>query len=757
MAAERWEQVATLFHRALELPEGERDAFLRAACVDDELRRQVAELLREDAAAEDYFHDLGARAAALHEAVVTPDPTVSGSDAMAGRRIGSYLLEREIGRGGTSVVYLASRAEGPFERSVAVKILTRQAHSVSLLRRFEREQQVLSDLSHPNIANLYDGGVTEDGYSFFVMEYVDGFPIDQYCDLRRLTLEERLRIFLKVARAVEHAHKHLVIHRDLKPSNILVARDGTVKLLDFGVAKILTGDGRVAAGALTQTADRWLTPDYAAPEQVRGEPTTTATDVYQLGMVLYGLLTGHGPYPLGAAGSAYLVEKAVCETEPRRPSTVVVETEILHSGATNTQVTPEAVGKARRLGARQLQRELAGDLDAILLQALQKDPAQRYGSPGALAADIERYLEGWPIAARQGKMRYRARKFLRRHLGPVASISVGLLLLVGISAVYVVEVAKERDRARIEAVKAGEVTEFVLSLFNAGHPDQSRGAVLTAPMLLEGGVARAALLAGQPVIQGQILTTIGLAYHGLGDYDRSHELLLRGLQLRRSGLPPVHEDIAHSLAQLGWSRLVTKDFQEAESRFREALAMQRAALGPRHPEVANSLNGLGLAINGLGRNAEAIDMLREALVIRRATLGQAHVEISNGLNDLAIVVRTSGDTAGAEDLVRESLAMRRELLDPSHPDIARSTKLLASLLRARGDHEAAEPLLLEAFRIERQALGEGHPFTRATARALVDLYESWDRPQEAVRFASMLDGAGEAPSTGSPPPETAAP
>lgn len=753
MGPESWEQVATLFHQAVELPEEERDAFLRAACADTELRRRVGELLRADEVAEGFFDDLGERAAVLGEGVLTPDATVAEFDALAGRRIGSYLLEREIGRGGTSVVYLASRVEGPFERAVAVKILTRQAHSVSLLRRFEREQQVLSDLSHPNIANLFDGGVTEDGYSYFVMEYVDGFPIDHYCDLRRLTLEERLRLFLEVTRAVEYAHKHLVIHRDLKPSNILVAHDGTVKLLDFGVAKILTGDGTMSAGALTQTADRWMTPDYAAPEQVRGERTTTATDVYQLGMVLYGLLTGHGPYGMGGAGSAYLVEKAVCETEPRRPSAVVAETEVVARGATRMEVTPEAVGRARRLGARQLRKELAGDLDAILLHALQKDAAQRYGSPGALAEDIERYLEGRPVVARQGRLRYRTRKFVRRHPVPVASIGVGLLLLIGISAVYVVEVAKERDRARTEALKAGEVTEFVLSLFNAGHPDESRGEVPTAPMLLEGGVARAELLAGQPVVQAQILTTIGLAYHGLGDYDRSHELFLRGLQLRRTGLPPDHEDIAHSLAQIGWSRLVTRDFQEAESRFRHALQIQRAALGPRHPEVANSLHGLGLATNGLGRNAEAIAMLREALGIRRAALGEAHVEIANGLNDLAILVQTSGDADGAERLVREALAMRRGLLDPNHPDIARSTKRLASLLRARGDGEAAEPLLLEAFRIERQALGEGHPFTRATARALVDLYQSWDRPEEAGRFASMLVGDGDAPSTDAPAPD----
>ncbi len=743
MASERWQQIESLFHRALEHPPAERDTFLLGACGDTGIRREVSALLQEDESAQGYFDDLAGRAGALEEAMQTSDAGVAGGNALAGRRIGNYLLEREIGRGGTSVVYLGHRIGGAFQRAVAVKILTRQAHSVALLRRFEREQQVLSDLSHPNIASLYDGGVTEDGYSYFVMEHVDGCPIDQYCDMRRLTIEERLRLFLAITAAVAYAHKHLIIHRDLKPSNILVANDGTVKLLDFGIAKILAGETSAVPGGLTQTGDRWMTPDYAAPEQVRGERTTTATDVYQLGIILYELLTGRGPHPTEAADSAYLAEKAVCETEPGRPSLVVTRSETRRRGGATTRVTPEAVGQARGLEVRQLQRKLAGDLDAIVLRALQKDVSLRYGSAEALARDVDRFLTGLPVEARQGKLRYHARKFLRRHLAPVAAVSLGVVLLVGISALYMVGVAKERDRAQIEAAKASEVTDFVLGLFAAGHPHEARGEVLTAPMLLERGMARAEALVDQPVVQAQILHTIARAYHGLADFAQSDELFQRSLAIRREHLGPAHADVAQSLAHLGWSRLVQDDFAAAEELFREALDLQRQVLGPDHFDVANSLNGLGLAINGLGRNGEAIRLLREALEIRRNSLGEVHVEIANGLHDLALLLRASGESSSAEALMREGLAMRRGLLDANHPDIAKSTSDLASLLHAKGEYASAEPLYLETLVIRRRALGEQHPSTRSTLQNLLAFYDSWGKPEKAAPFRAVLDGGSE--------------
>jgi eukaryotic-like serine/threonine-protein kinase len=732
MSSERWQQIEHLFHQALEHPTGDREAFLAHACADAELRSEVAALLEEDGPAEAFFDGLAGRAGALQETLDASQDDRSESGALAGRCIGSHRLEREIGRGGTSVVYLARRVRGDFQRMVAVKILTRRAHSVLLLRRFEREQQVLSDLDHPNIARLYDGGVTEDGYSYFVMELVNGDPIDRYCDDRRLGVEARLRLLLTVAQAVQHAHHHLVIHRDLKPSNILVTHDGSVKLLDFGIARMLTDEHGDAAGGVTRTGERWMTPDYAAPEQVRGEPTTTATDVYQLGLLLYELLTGRGPYPRRTANAAYLIEKAVCETDPQRPSRVVAQSEARRWTDTGAPVNPEDVARSRGCDAKQLRKTLAGDLDAILLKALEKDALLRYNSVEALARDLERFLEGRPVEARQGELRYHARKFLRRHRLPVATVTLGAILLAGTSALYVQGMATERDRARTEAAKTGEIADFMLGLFEAGHPNEARGEVLTATMLLERGVARAEELAHQPEVQAQMLATIALAHHGLGEIERSAQLFERSLAIRREHMGAMHADVAHSLANLGWSRLVQRDFAAAEVHFLEALSIQRQALGADHPEVANSLNGLGLAINGLGRNAEAMHLLREALEMRRNSLGGAHVEIASGLQDLAILLRASGDLTRAEALLREGLDMRRDLLDPSHPDIARSTYHLASLLQAKGDYESAERLYLETLSIRRHALGEEHRATRYTARRLATLYDGWGKPERAT-------------------------
>jgi eukaryotic-like serine/threonine-protein kinase len=677
-----------------------------------------------------YFEELAERASSLESAARRASSSLV--DGLAGLRIGRYSLEREIGRGGTSVVYLARRVDGGFERSVAVKILFRQTDSVAMLRRFEREQQVLSDLNHPNIASLYDGGISDNGYSYFVMEYVDGRPIDQFCDAHRLTVEERLKLFLSVTTAVDYAHKHLVIHRDLKPSNILVATDGTVKLLDFGVAKILTGHQSAVQSGLTQTGERWLTPDYAAPEQVRGESTTIATDAYQLGVVLYELLTGHGPYSRDPVESAYLAEKAVCEAEPRPPSTVVGESEGRRGGGRSGPVTPKSAAEARGQDVKQLRKKLQGDLDAIVLRALQKDVASRYGSAEALARDVERFQAGLPVDAREGKFRYRTAKFLRRHAAPLAAASAAVTLLAGMTTFYMVEVAQERDRARVEAAKANEVTDFVLGLFEAGHPDQARGEVLTARMLLERGVERAEELGDQPAVQTDMLGTIARAFHRLGETERAEELFVRELDVRRKHLSSDHAGIAHAISHLGWSHLVRHDWQGAADHFREALEIKRRVLGHNHPEVANSLNGLGLALNGDGRNAEGIRLLREALEIRRAALGGTHSDIANGLNDLAILLRTSGDSTGAEKLARESLAMRRDLFGSDHLDIAQSLSFVASYLHAKGEYATAEPLYLEALAIQRRALGVEHGATRYTAGRLVALYEGWGRPEQAA-------------------------
>jgi eukaryotic-like serine/threonine-protein kinase len=732
-----WTRIEALFHQAVQYPPHARAAFLARACDDPELRRHVAALLEDDEPASGYFAELFGRAAALQEEMQQSTRVAPDDRLFAGRTVGRYRLEREIGRGGTCAVYLAHRVDGAFRRAVAVKILMRHAHGADLIRRFEQEQQLLSELEHPNIARLYDGGVTEDGLYYFVMERVDGLPIDLYCDEHRLSIAQRLGLFLDVAAAVEYAHRQLVIHRDLKPSNILVTREGAVKLLDFGIAKLLTGEG-TASPELTQTRSRWMTPDYAAPEQVRGERTSTATDVYQLGVVLYRLLTGHPPYAPTGVGAAYLIERAVCETEPRWPSRAVLQGAAAGPGPDEGALTPATLAELRATTPSQLSRTLAGDLDAIVLRPLQKERAQRYGSVEALARDVQRYLAGLPVEARHGKLRYRARKFVRRHWAAVGGVALALLLLGATSTLYVVQLGKERDRARVEAAKAGAVAEFLVGLFQAGDPRESVGESATVATLLERGIRRAGTLESQPEVQAEMLFTIAHAYFGHGEVEQARRLWERTVEIRERHLGKQHPSVALGLVHVAWAWLVQGELEPAAKHFRAALEIQRVAFGSEHSEVANSLSGLGLALNGMGETAEAEALLREALRIRRTVQGSEHVEIANNLQDLAIVLRTSGDLAAAESLQREALRMRLALLDPNHPDVATARIHLALLLQSRGDPAAAETLLLEALAGLRRSLGEHHPRTRAVIRSLETLYGGWGRPEQAAVYRAML-------------------
>lgn len=711
MTADRRQRIEALFHAALERPPAEWDGFLAEACEDAELSGSVRALLERDEAAEVWFADLAGRAGALDtDRDSRPEP-----NALAGRRFGAYLLQREIGRGGTSVVYAGRRTDGPLERTVAVKVLARRSAGPALRERFAREQQVLSGLNHPNIAAIYDGGVTEDGYPYFVMELVGGRPLDRYCDDQRLSVGGRLRIFLTVVEAVQHAHRSLVIHRDLKPSNILVTADGTPKLIDFGIARFVSDGARAADAATTRLVARWMTPEYAAPEQILGKRTTTATDVYQLGVILYELLTGVHPLPREAAESPYLSGKAICETEPQRPSLAVAD-------------------------ARQLRNTLHGDLDAIVLRALQKDPARRYGSADGLARDIRRYLAGEPVEAREGTLPYRIRKLVARNRLPVATAAAAVLLLVAGGALHTVRLAEQRNIARTQAVRAQTVTDFLLDLFNASHPEEARGGPPTATLLLERGVERAEQLSGQPRVQAEMLATIARAYHGLADYERSAELYTRSLRIRRAHLGPDHPEVAHSLAHLAWTRLAQRDFAAAAELFDEAASIQRAALGREHPEVANSIHGLALSVNGLGRLDEALELLREAQAIRRSAYGDApHRETANGLNDLGILLRTKGDLPSAERHLSTALAMRRSILPKGHPDIGKGAQHLGSLLHETGQYARAESLYLEALEIWRQSLGSAHPWTRSAVRSLASLYRDWERPEDALRYATLLE------------------
>ena len=440
-SAENWERAKDLFGRALELDPSQRPAFLAENCPDNSLRQQIEQLLFNyqkagsllDHPVLDPSAPEGSDRSPTSQDSIHLAETINGTesdDPLIGRQLGAYRLVRRIGRGGMAAVYLAARADAEFHKQVAVKVVEPGPDHHSLLHRFRNERQTLAGLDHPNIVKLLDGGSTPEGLPFLVMDYVEGCPIDDYCDLHKLSVDDRLKIFSTACEAVHYAHKKGVVHRDLKPGNILVASDGTPKLLDFGIAKVLDPEPNSQFLLATQTGTRCMTPAYASPEQIRGEPVTPATDIYSLGVVLYELLSGHRPYRLTQHTPAE-IERAICEEDPETPSTAVnrVETDTTSDGVPITR-TPETVSETREGQPERLRRRLRGDLDNIVLKALQKEPERRYASVSELAQDTQRHLQHLPVTARPNTAAYRIKKFAQRHKMEVSLTSACAMVLV---------------------------------------------------------------------------------------------------------------------------------------------------------------------------------------------------------------------------------------------------------------------------------------------------------------------------------------
>jgi serine/threonine protein kinase len=511
-APDRWSRVEALYHAARERDAGERAAFLDAACVGDaDLRREMESLLAQPT--DDGFLSVPAMA------------TPTGTDLtppMEGRRLGHYLVLREIGRGGMGAVYLAARADDVFHKEVAIKVVRTGLGATDILRRFRQEREIVASLDHPAIARLIDGGSTEEGMPYFVMDYVDGQPIDAWCDRHTLNVTERLKLFRVVCAAVQHAHQRLVLHRDLKPANILVTSEGDVKLLDFGIAKLLGRHHLAESQPNTETAMRVMTPRYASPEQIRGEGVYTPSDVYALGIVLYELLTGHWPYRVPGP-LLHEVVRAICEDEPTRPSTVVSQVEdVIEEVPTARPLTPEAVSQVREGTPARLRRRLEGDLDNILLKALQKDPSRRYSSVEQFSEDVRRHLEGLPVSARKDTVAYRASKFVRRHRVGVAAVAlIALSLFASVMTIFwglrVNETLRANGTTRMSTPEL-VLFSYVGLVAVGGAVYFTRATVLRFVGALSGGVAFMLLLVGMlgawrytaaAVLAGTIYALIG--------------------------------------------------------------------------------------------------------------------------------------------------------------------------------------------------------------------------------------------------------
>jgi eukaryotic-like serine/threonine-protein kinase len=635
-------RVRGLFLSAMAVAPERRDAFLAMACDgDEELRRHLEHLVRASPA------DGGPTGAF---AVESPETGPSAGDGigppggegnitrgsgvglpgairqtgtamLSGTRVGPYRIVREIGRGGAGTVYLAIRADEKVRQRAAIKLIRHGGDSQSILNRFRHEWQILASLDHPNIARFLDGGTTADGVPWLALDYVEGLRIDEYCDRHLLSTVDRLRLFRSVCSAVQHAHQNLVVHRDLKPSNILITADGTPKLLDFGIAKILNPGLSLHTVDPTIAGAQMMTPGYASPEQVRGETITTASDIYSLGVVLYELLTGHRPYELSSL-SPHEVARVVCEQEPVKPSTVVARTATVEQGVAPAAITPEVVGRKRSEPPAKLRRRLVGDLDNIVLMALRKEPQRRYASVEQFSEDIRRHLEGRPVVARTDTFGYRAQKFVGRNKVAVAAAALLLLTLAGgvVATSWQAHVAlTERARAqqRFDDIRTlGTVFLFELDREIESLPGSTRAREMLVSKALETFDKLTAEAAGDRSLQRELATAYEAAgqlqwsryYAHLGQYDGALESARKAREIRESLVAAypddedARRDLAYSYLILGDLTSEPQDLLEALRFYRQSVEL-REALVARHPTSVKDRLALMVSYQRVGDTA----------------------------------------------------------------------------------------------------------------------------------------------------------
>ena len=709
MTPDRWKQIDGLFQQALELSSPERTTFLAQSCGDDlELRGEVESLLESHARAGGFIDKRSLFFA--HDALARDEVALP-----AGHLIERYRVLREIGRGGMGAVYLAERADAQYEKRVALKVIKRGMDTDSVLQHFRNERQILASFDHPNIARLLDGGTTADGLPYFVMEYVEGIPIDQYAEKRGLDIPGRLKLFCEVCAAVSYAHRHAVIHRDLKPSNILVTGEGVAKLLDFGIAKILQPvDG--AEQFVTATGVRPMTPEYASPEHVRGEAVTTTSDVYSLGIILYELLTGASPYALQSR-SPQEIQRAITDKEPPKPSTVA------NAGDRKSQIGPSRTGD---------RKSLRGDLDNIVLMALRKEPERRYQSVEQFSEDIRRHLEARPILARQDTISYRAAKFVQRNRAITAAAALLFLsLLGGLVATTWQARRAEAERARAER-RFNDVRELARSVLFDYHDaiKDLPGATRIRERLVQDALTYLDRLAreaaGDPALQRELAAAYervgdvrGQNYGAnLGDRPGAMESYLKALRIRENltvraaGDVQGQRELAAIHRKIGNTLLETKEAARGRAHLRKSLALysELSQEQQQTPEIRRDLadiyNDIGFALEDTGDMAGALEHQRKALALREQ-FAVANPNDLKARRDLSVAcVNTgralflSGDPPGAIEINSKGLQLRETLVaaDPTNADYRR---LLAIAYQNDGDYRAfigETRAALESFR-----------------------------------------------------------
>jgi len=781
MTSRDWQRVKKHFEALSSLETSERQAALeRIAREDPDVATELVSLLAR--------HDPADRSLTAMIKDGGSEIVQALEKRFIGRRIGPFTITRWIADGGMGSVFEAERDDEAFSQKVAIKILRNPVIGRHIEQRFLGERQILANLSHPYICRLLDGGATEDGYPYLAMEIVEGMPVDRYCDEHGLDVAERLRLFQKVCEAVSFAHRNLVVHRDIKPSNVLVDVDGNPKLLDFGIAKLLGPLSARQAAVETRAAERLMTPEFASPEQVRGDAITIATDVYALGALLYRMLSGKSPHGESGSGT-YEIEKAILEETPRKPS----------------QVATKGVGQT-------------ADLDNIVMMALRKEPERRYATVVQFAEDIDRFLRRVPVEAHPPSFGYRLGKFVARNRLPVVLAAVGATVIAVLTVFYAVSITEQRNLAELEAAKSRQVSEFLLGLFDTADPGSSRGESITARSLLDRGAERIdSELAGQAATRSAMQSVMGGAYLGLGVYENAERLLEEALETQRTEAVGSGLDLTQTLSRLGRLAVLQGDYAKGEDRFREALASYRehvdapdrataellslladaifyqsryedsnaiyqealeiiesvspnpsrekasimnnygwvllymgefdraesmlehaidmytTTVGRVHPETALAMYHLSYVYADTGRWDEAQTTIRESLDTTATVLGEDHPEYATKLWALGWILENEHDYQEAERLYRQGLEISLAIGDPMHPYVSLSKNNLAGALRGQGKYAEAAELLQDSLELNKAVRGPDHPETATSSANLADVLVELGRFDEARR------------------------
>jgi serine/threonine-protein kinase len=729
----RWDEVDRLFDRVLEEPAPERRGAVERLCGgDDDLRRALLELLELSGSADDRGTAPGAE---LLRRVCDPGAAAAPDALKPADRVGRYRIVGVLGQGGMATVYEAERSDGAYRQTVALKVLRRGLDTDRIVARFVAERQILSDFAHPNIARLLDGGATDDGRPFLVMEKVDGEPLTDWADDRRAGVGERLRLFLQVTDAVQEAHRRLVVHRDLKPSNVLVDRGGQVKLLDFGIAKLV--DPAAEELDLTRLGPYPLTRRWASPEQVRGEVVTTSSDVYQLGLILYRLLGGAAPF--GDEREAPHPARPAPQDAPPRSFEAALD-----------RCDGERLAEiARRRGTtpRALLRSLRGDLDMIVGKALQPDPLDRYRSVEDLATDVRLHLEGRPIRARATPRVVRVKKWLARNrwAPPVAALlTLAVVGYVGTLTLTSRRLEAERNAARAQAERAERIRGFLIDLFQSADPYEggaaARADVTVADALTDAADRITSELRGEPTMQADLLAAVASIYANLDRFEEGRPMIERALELRRRtgqvGTPTFAEDL-QILARV----VVTTDLDSAVTLRERAVETLRAnVLGSDDPRLADALAGLlDLLVRRTGRSDPAIG--EEALAIYEAAGSAYRAEVAGVLSTMAQAYAADRRFDDAETAALESVRRARELLGPDHVSTAVAGAILAGIYDARQRFDDAIPVYLESLRVMERTIGPAHNQTLATRNNLATTLHQVGRLDEAAAIHRELVAA----------------